>query len=192
MSHATGFTWLVLFSSSTTEKMKSLCFSPFFWGSGFFPHLFVAFNQNDQRIMPREGFTVQKFTEIVKKYKPTELTVPPMNLTLILQSDFCSSVDHSCLTKVRCMGSIVSEPLRQKFAQIFPDKTLTILYGMTECAVSVTKANEYKEKLTVGSFIFPNLKIKIVDEDGRKLNANEAGELCMKSNLSFLVGLTTI
>lgn len=186
MSHATMFAWMN-FALPVNRVTRTLCFSVFYWGSGFFPHLCVAFRTSDTRIMPRETFNVDKLSQIVAKFKPTDLTVPPLSLSLILQSDFPRTNAHESIRTVVCMGSIVSETLRRKFSELFPEKNLIILYGMTECGVSGTAPDEYKESLTVGSQIFPNLSLKIVDESGEKLGVNEVGELCLKSTVKFLV-----
>lgn len=137
--------------------------------------------------MSREGFSIKRFAEIVKIRKLTEITLPPTSLALLLQSDFAQIVDHECLKKITCVGSIVSESLRTKFSEVFPDKNLSIVFGMTELNVSATRPGEYKEKLSVGSFIFPNISLKIIGEDNQKLSPNGIGEIYIKPEFRFQV-----
>lgn len=186
MSHATLLCH-IQHTHIAKNEARSLCFSPIVWSFGILSHLFAALKTNDTRIVTRDDFSIEKFTEIVRRHKPTELVLPPMNLTLILQSEFPKSIIHECLKTVLCMGSIVSEPLRKKFSQLFPEKDLIVLYGMTEVGVSKTAPGEYKDKLTVGSILFPNLTFKIIDENGQRLDENKVGEICVKSSISFLV-----
>lgn len=179
MTHIQMMAWAMVEYPSPPPTF-SLIFSPIYWGSGFFPHLLHAFNSNDVRIISKNPFSVQSLVEIVEKYKLTNLTVPPMHLNAILNSDFFNSCKHETLKTIACMGSIVSDSLREKFSEIFPDKNMTISYGSTEIPISITLPGEFKEKLSVGSILFPKILAKIVDDQGNKLGIGEEGEICGK------------
>jgi acyl-CoA synthetase (AMP-forming)/AMP-acid ligase II len=88
------------------------------------------------------------------------------------------------------VGSILSNTLREDFYTTFPDRQLLISYGMTEILISITKPNESKIDYSVGSTIFPNTLVKIVDDDGNALDIGETGEICAKSCFKFMVSLT--
>lgn len=189
LSHATILGWLPLISLLISPmETKSLCFSPLYWGSGFFPNLTLPFMLRDTRIITKKGFSVENLVEIVEKYKITSMVLATTQLNSFLNSekDIRSCIES--LTNITIGGSIVSEVLRKKFEKIFPDKNLTIAYGLTESSACSTKPNEYKiGGLSVGSMIYPNNSIKIIDNYGRSLHNGQKGEICLKQKFKFLV-----
>lgn len=176
LTHAQCLMWTPLLDLASSSASRSLGFSPFFWGSGFYPHMLLAFTRNKTCILTCQDFSIEALTDIVQKHKVTHLTAPPSQLTSILNSEFVNS-DHKCLKTINCTGSIVSESLRQKFLKHFPDKDMAITYGMTEVGVATTSPGDYKEKLAVGSIIFVNVSVKIVNENDQKLGIGEVGEI---------------
>lgn len=186
ITHATVLFWTALFFKPTPQT-RSLNFSPIYWGTGFFPHILRAFDASEKNILINQAFSVETLSEIVEKHRVTNLTLPPMHLIAILNSNFPQSCNHESLKSFLCVGSIVSASLRQKFSEVFPDKMLTISYGLTEIMISTTKPDEFKENLSVGSIFLPNIEMKIVDDDEQRLGVNEVGELCVKSINKFQV-----
>lgn len=155
-------------------------------GSTFLLNLYPAFAQSDVRVISRERFSVEKMSEIVKKRAITHLTLNPVNLQLLLQSDFPELVDHSSITKITCVGTVITENLRQKFDAIFPEKELLVAYATTEVGyISVTAPGEHKAPFSVGSMIFT--RMKIVDDDHQKLGVGEVGEICSRPHVKYLV-----
>lgn len=166
---------------------KSLIFSPVYWATGFYPHVLKAFKPNDMHVMSNKSFTVGALAEIVEKYQLTHLTVPPMQLISILQSNFSKTCNHESLKTIICIGSLVSESLRKKFHETFPDKNMSIGYGMTEISVCMSGPGEFMKNLSVGSYFVANIAMKIVDENGKRLGVEEEGEICVKPTFEFLV-----
>lgn len=185
ISHSIALGWLAFLKISLDTR--SLTFSPLHWIFGFLPHLVKFFGNDDTTILTNQNFSIKVLSEIVENHKVTNLTLTTLDLKEILKSDFAHSCDHDTLKNFICVGSIVPEALRQKFASTFPDKNLTIFYGLTEVPVSMTLAGEYKKGLSVGSLVFPNTIIKIVGDEGQKLKENETGEICVKSYQKFQV-----
>jgi 4-coumarate--CoA ligase len=175
-------TQMMVWSMATTSPptTRSLTFSPIYWSTGFYPHLLLAFNLSDVRIISSKGFNVETLVEIVEKYQLANLTVPPMNLAAILNSNFPQSCKHESLKSINCMGAIVSDSLRQKFSEFFPDKNMVLSYGTTEVPVAITLPGEFKESLSVGSILFPKVLVKVIDEDEKRLGVGEKGEVCAK------------
>lgn len=148
----------------------------------------MAFKTTDTHIISREGFSIEKFREILELRSPTDFVEMPIHVNMIINSDFPSKVNHDCLMRITSSGSIHSESLRKKFSEVFPKKDWRIIYGMTETdEVSWTSSDEYREKFSVGSNFFPNMTFKIVDANGQKLGINEPGELCVKQLFDFSV-----
>lgn len=187
LTHAVALIWKVSIIPAKAPPSVNLSFSPIFWVSGLIQPLFLAFNKNDVRIMPRNKFSVPFLKDIFKKQKVTHLTFPPMSLALTLQSDFAATSDHSSLQTVTTMGSITSAAMRQKFSETFPEKDLAIIYAMTEVAIATTSPGEFKKEFSVGSRIFPNISLKIIDDDNQNLGINEPGEILAKPPVKFQV-----
>jgi len=172
-------------------EAKSLCFSPPYWASGFYPNIMAAFSDDDYRIVTSQDFDIKNLIRMVEKYKVTSIMLPPSSLSLMLQSSEFLACDHSSLKSLFGVGAVVSQSLRQKFYETFGDsKQLMIAYGMTEMGVSFTAPNEYRNGLTVGSLITPNVTIKIVDDEGKRLGIGEAGEICAEQLFGFGVSFT--
>jgi 4-coumarate--CoA ligase len=186
ITHATVLIWTALFFNSAPPT-RSLNFSPIYWGTGFYPHILRAFNANDSQVLTNQAFSVETLLEMVEQHQLTHLTLPPMHMIAILNSDFSKSCKHEYLKNITCVGSIVSESLRQKFSEVFPNKMLTITYGLTEIMISTTRPGEFKENLSVGSIFLPNIEMKILDDDEQRLGVNEVGELCAKPAYEFQV-----
>jgi 4-coumarate--CoA ligase len=185
ITHAHMLAWSNMYKHLPVSN--SLIFSPIFWATGFYPHVLKAFKPNDMHIMSDKKFSVDALIEIVEKYQLTHLTVPPMQLIAILQSNFAQTCKHENLKTVICIGSLVSESLRKKFSETFPDKNLAIGYGMTEISVCMSGPGEFMKNLSVGSFFVSNIVMKIVDEYGQRLSVGEEGEICVKPNFKFFV-----
>jgi 4-coumarate--CoA ligase len=162
----------------------SLNFSPIFWGSGFFPQIFASFAVNDRKIMTNRGFSVEFLDELIERHQVSSVMFPPSQLAMTLRSEIRNS--WASLRGVYCAGSIVTLSLRKQFKARFPNIKLGIFYGMTEVSVAVTKPQEdVTESLSVGSMIFSNNIVKIVNENEENLGVGEAGEIRVKPQMKF-------
>jgi acyl-CoA synthetase (AMP-forming)/AMP-acid ligase II len=175
---------LALLSKGNT---KTLCFSPLYWGSGFFPNVTIGFSSGDIRVITAKPFSVENFIQIVEKFKISNVIMPPRQLAALLYSEIFLSSNTDSLQKFIVGGAIVAKILRKKFEKRFPDKDLMITYGMTESAGVMSKPGEYKNDMAVGSLILSNLFIKIVDENGKAVDNGVQGEIHVKSTKKFMV-----
>lgn len=194
ITHASYFLWLPLIPNA--KESVSLCFSPVYWGSGFFRNITVSLSSTDLRIFTKNPFDVSTFIEIVERYKVTNVNMPPSSLAVLLNSEEFLASNTKSLQSFNVIGSIVSKVLREKFEKYFPDKMMMVPYGMTEVLVSMTKPYEYKIEYAVGSVLFFNVQVKIIDENGKALEIGQHGEICAKpyfkfhvSSLKFLIKL---
>lgn len=174
---------------SKSRTAVTVCFSPPYWGSGFFRLLTTSIATADVRIITKKSFSVDTFIELMERYKVTSVSMPPSQFAMLLNSEkFLSSNTESLETFVT-VGSILSKNLREKFQKIFPNKNLMIPYSMSEISISITKPGEFKTEFSVGSIIFPGIQLKIVDDGGNALDNGMAGEICAKPFFKFLVSL---
>lgn len=188
-SHATIiaiFSIMSLFSDSPPSK--SILFSPLYWTTGMFSHLNVSFAERETRIWTSRKFSIETFIELVEKYQITNVLMAPYVLSTVLNSQKFLSSHNESLQRFLVTGAILSEESRKKFDELLPNRNLTVAYGMTEQGGSTkSKPLEYRQGLSVGSMILPNVSLKIVDDDGNTLDNGQTGEICTKSTLEFLV-----
>lgn len=173
-------------SPGNKKPSVNLTYSEAFWLSGFFMHIYSAFT-NDLRVWTNKPFSVESFIEIVEKYKVTDCSLSPFDISTLMDSKEFLASDHVSLRSIVVVGSSMSGTLRNKFKKIFPDKELQTFYGSTECSVSLTKGDEYFTPNSVGSIIYSNRCIKIVDELENRLGPNEIGEIRVKMEPQFPV-----
>lgn len=184
-THAQCLTWAPTEEASTT---RSLCFSPTYWSFGFFPHIHLAFRKNDIRIMTRQGFSIKAFNEIVEKYKVNHVNLSPRDLARVIHSESFSATRYESVNTFLTMGTGVSAMLRGKFSEMLPDSNLEITYGATEVSgISRSVPGEYNEKLSIGSVLYWNVSVKIVDENHQNLGVGETGEICARPPFKFQV-----
>lgn len=175
---------------SSQPNTRSLNFIPPIFGSGFIQNFDNSFTLSNITIFTSRSFTVENFIEIVQKYKITNVFMPPSQLAVLLDSEKFSSSNMDSLKHIKVGGSIASENMRRKFEKVFPNQDLTIVYGMTEVGVVITKPYEFRHKLSVGSSLLPNVAVKIVDDNGNVLNNREIGEICAKAQFKFIVSFS--
>ena len=114
----------------------------------------------------------------------TVIITPPVHLTSLINSPSARTGDFSSLLLFSCTGSVVSENLREKFKETFPDKPLLISYGTTEVFIAAMYPGDQIDGLKVGR-TYTNVQVKIVDEEGNPLDLGEVGEICAKPEFKF-------
>lgn len=173
--------YLKFLSLAPPTEMRTLSFSPIFWGSSF-GSLLNASLSLETRIVSRKSFTPETFLKIAMKHRVTHFLMNPPNLTLLLQSPLIKNLDTSKVKLVMCLGGIVSEQLRSRFREVFPETYFMIFYGLTELSVTVTFPGQPIDGVNVG-FVQPNHEIKIMDDDEKPLGPGEAGEIYARFNI---------
>lgn len=165
---------------------RSLCFSPIFWGSGFYSTILSPFRSKETRIVTRNPFSVELFVELVEKYNIKIIYCAPTEIALLLQSNLVNTADLSSIKVFVCFGNIVNEQLREKFNKVLPNKLLVVSFALSEISVTLMMPGDSLDGLTTGQ-ILPNIQVKVVDENGDSLGINKKGEILAKSQFDFLV-----
>ncbi|CAG8504098.1 7573_t:CDS:10 [Dentiscutata erythropus] len=136
-------------------------------------------------------FSLKTYCETIQKYKINHLyAIPPILLSLVNDP----SVQQYDLSSVKTALSAAA-PLSDELAKNFHEKfkiPVWQAYGLTEASPVVTHSDTTKNTVpgSVGVLI-PNVKAKILSEDGRELGYNEPRELwihgpnVMKSYLNY-------
>jgi 4-coumarate--CoA ligase len=171
-------------SSAPVSVSRSFSFSPIYWGTGLMSMVLSAFNPGETRIVTMNPFSVELCAKMIDKYHPTSVQLNPAAMLPFLNSEYVHSVDFTSVKMFMCSGSIVNEELRKKFKSIFPEKPLVVFYGMTEVPVSAMFPGSDYEGLKVGKIV-SSIYLKIVDDDGNKLDNGEKGEIRAKFEFGF-------
>ena len=120
------------------------------------------------------------FVKELGKVKFTVITGVNTLFNGLLNTDGFSDLDFSCLKVTLGGGMAVQESVAKEWQEI-TGCVLAEAYGLTEASPAVTM-NPYNLKEyngTIGLPI-PNTEISIQDDDGKHLDIEEAGELCVR------------
>ena len=171
-------------SSVSAPISRSFSFSPIYWGSGLLSMVLSAFNYGETKIVTMKPFSVDLCAKLIEKYHPTSIQLNPAAMLPFLNSSYVNSLDFTGVKMFMCTGSIVSEELRRKFKSIFPEKPLVIFYGMTEVPISAMFPSSDYGGLKVGKIV-SSIYLKVVDDEGNKLENGEKGEIRAKFEFGF-------
>lgn len=124
---------------------------------------------------------IERYLEIISKYKVTLFSAVPYVYAKMLQNDI--EYVHNIFSLRLCISG--SAPLSKYIEERFFDKFKTPIsqgYGLSEIGpISFNKfANERKGIFSVGK-ILPQITYKIIDKDGNNVSVGSEGELIVQS-----------
>ncbi|XP_073843612.1 uncharacterized protein [Musca autumnalis] len=163
------------------QNSRLLCFSTLYWISGLFALIHGTIG-GAKRIISEQPFNVDDFFDIVERYKVNMTVGPPSQIALALSSDTIARRDLSSLQACILAGSPVLYSLTEKFRKYAVNAYCLVAYGSSE--TSGISAGQSLPNNSVGA-LCPNIEIKIVDDNGKRLGPNESGELCVRSKLPW-------
>ena len=128
-------------------------------------------------------YTGCDFYRLVNKHSITNFTTVPTILTLLSESNI-TETDISSLRIICFGGSPISKDLLSRMIKKFPSIAFIQTYGLTEAGPRVTTVpnNKYIEKNNSVGIALPDVKLKVVDQDGFELKCNTEGEIIVKSD----------
>lgn len=134
-----------------------------------------------------ERFDPEETLELIERHRATALAAVPVMVRRMvnLDDDIGGRFDLSSLRILLVSGSAMSEDLRRAASETFGE-VLYDLYGSTEAGwVSIaTPGDMGKHPSTVGRPI-PGVEVAVFSRDGDRLGPGEAGELFVRSNITF-------
>lgn len=167
----------------TPKQTPGIMFSPLVHTSGAFNTLMTMFEARPLVLL--EKFDVAKFRDILRRYRPKFLPLPPPALRMLLDSDAKADEFDSVLA-VRCGTAALAPDVQAAFEERFGVPVLTT-YGATEFMGVVTSwtLSDYKVfgKLKRGSVGRPpkGVEIRVIDPgNGAVLPADCEGVLEVK------------
>ncbi|MCD6539659.1 MAG: AMP-binding protein [Candidatus Omnitrophica bacterium] len=163
----------------TSSKDVIFCAGVPFSHLGGFDYLLLM-SYFSQTLVLLERFHPLEVLRYIEKYKVSFMWLVPSMYTAILSLKEYNKFDLSSLRYVVVFGAPSSKALLKRFHQVCPQAYLLNGWGMTETSAPNCVLPPGIDKLeSIGKF-YPGMQAKIVDEEGRKLGAEEQGELWVK------------
>ncbi|XP_073847050.1 luciferin 4-monooxygenase-like [Musca autumnalis] len=127
------------------------------------------------RVITRKPFTPEHFIEMVKKYKITNATIFPVQAVALRECALFTTENVSSIKLLGCGGGYISKQTLAQIQSILPKTFIYFGYGLTEAGaisgnIGLARGN------SVGKLL-PNIRLRIVDDDGKNLGPNEFGEI---------------
>ncbi|EDW01000.1 GH21195 [Drosophila grimshawi] len=127
------------------------------------------------RIITNRPFAPEYFVHLVKKYKINYAMVPPRHLSALIT---CPEATTESLATIRTLnygGGLVSMGTLQRAQEICKGAMFNSIYGLTEVG-GITVNFDISNTTSVGRLL-PGVRIRIVDEEGKRLGHNQVGEI---------------
>ena len=156
---------------------------PFYHCFGMVLANLVCLTHGAAMVVPGEAFDPQAVLETIEAERCTALHGVPTMFIAALQHPEFSRFDLSSLRTGIMAGSPCPIEVMRRVIEKMGMREVTIGYGMTETSPLSfqTRPEDTVERRvsTVGRF-HPHVEVKIVDENGRIVPRNVAGELCIR------------
>lgn len=163
-----------------------LGFSSLYWISGV-NILLSGTMRGATRIITTDVFTPELELRLIEQYKVTLTLNTPNQVVLMMKSSNFSKTDLSHLKYVLVGGSKVPFHIKTELNKHLQNGCLVnVGYGMSEIGGMIAiDYNGAYDKDTVGQ-LQNGRCVKIVDEHGNRCGPNVDGEVCVKTNYTFL------
>jgi fatty-acyl-CoA synthase len=133
-----------------------------------------------------EKFDPRETLELIERHRATAASLVPVMIRRILSlSDAEKQRDLSSLRVLLASGSAMSPEMRRNTMELFGD-VLYDLYGSTEAGwVAIATPEDIEENgETLGKPV-PGVEVAVYDENRKRLDQGEHGELFIKSDMVF-------
>jgi long-chain acyl-CoA synthetase len=137
--------------------------------------------------LAERGYTLVIFDQInpitllegIEKYRVNVFESVPIVFQLLLGVKNLASYDTRSVKIAAMMGTSIPLPLLRAFQTAQPHIKVIQGYGLTETSPMITLVEPAQAEAKMGSIgrAVPGVEVKIVDEDGKELAVDEAGEI---------------
>ncbi|XP_050079022.1 probable 4-coumarate--CoA ligase 1 [Anopheles maculipalpis] len=159
-------------------------FSAIYWTTGFSALLSPFFN-GGIRLITRKPFNEEQFFEAVEKYRVHSIFTPPAYAYAVLAHPRTKTIDFSSVQLWAVGGSPIPEQLRDRIDELLArtgGRSVNV-FGSSE--IGGVALDVIKRKPGAVGQLMPNVTVRIVDEDGKRLGVGEVGELLTKAVEEF-------
>lgn len=144
--------------------------------------IFLTLNSCNTRVI-RADCNVDLFWKMVERNKVNVLIIKSIDVFETLKSKSIQEVDLKYVRMIAVTGQHLSPKLASDLQKLIPNGIVQSNYGMSEIACGVTDGNLRKPS-SVGRLI-KNIEARVVDENGKKLDPNETGEIQVRPIAPF-------
>lgn len=161
------------------------CFSSLYWLSGLFALLYSLTNAS-RRVITKRKYSPLLMVHLIEKYKINVVMSSPSQVALLVHSPVLQLADLSSIRKFFVGGGFIGQHLRQSLQDQLLYGTVVVAYGMTEIGGLISSTVPFQQPSNAAGKIQPNVRMKVVDEDGNNLDQNEIGEIHILTPVRFL------
>lgn len=125
--------------------------------------------------------------ETIQREEPTNIWLAPAMVNMLLAVPELKSYDLSSIRFIINGGEKMPVPLIERILEAFPNAWFADAYGLTETVSGDTFLDREHVISKIGSVGKPvlHLAVRIVDDDGNDLPANQTGEIALKGPKVF-------
>jgi len=134
------------------------------------------------RLVMSEKYSTSWTLEAIEKYRISALPLVPAMATMMVNHEDFPKVDLSSAEMALIGGAIVPFELLKQWREAFPNMELINGYGQTEscpCCSGLWDVDILEKPRSVGK-PWPDVKLKILDDQGKELPSPEIGEIVYK------------
>lgn len=166
-------------SSNKPPQERWLGFLPLYHAYGQLYTILMAIKMQNPIYVMSE-FTFEQFLNAIQQYKITSLQVVPPILKMLTQRAETEQYNLASITGIICGAAPLPHDLQNECRRKF-GVNVRQGWGMTELTCTGI-ATPFSDNIYVGSVgsLIPNCECKLVDDDGREVDAGSHGELCIK------------
>jgi len=167
------------------KDTRTLCILPLFHNNGQVITLLAPLWSGGSTVMIKGNVSLMMFWELVDKYKITWSSVIPTILSVLLDNKLKRK--DATLRGIICGGALLPQRVQLAFEEQF-NVPIYEGYGLTE-TTSFSCFNPLElSKRKIGSIGIPLAinEMAIIDDEGKELQLNKIGEICIKGYNVFL------
>ncbi|XP_037024908.1 luciferin 4-monooxygenase-like [Bradysia coprophila] len=165
--------------------VKLFSFSKMYWVTGF-TGLMQSLANNINRIITKCNFSPELFVEIIEKHRVNAIVIPPPIAALLLKSEIVKKADFSSIFVAILAGGPMDVSARKEFQKYLKVGSIVMTYSMTETGSLISSTAPFEPITNSCGKPSANIKIKIIDQDGKSLDALQIGEICVIVPYKFL------
>ena len=168
-------------AGSAPAQRASLLSVPFFHATGSHSVLQGAMTSGSKLVLMHK-WNPERALELIERERITNFGGVPTMVWQVLQSPDFERRDTSSVQGIGYGGAPAPPELVHKIEEMFPGRTPSNGYGLTETS-SVTTSNggaDYLRKPTSSGRAVPVMEVRVVDDDGNPVPTGEVGEICFR------------
>jgi acyl-CoA synthetase (AMP-forming)/AMP-acid ligase II len=116
--------------------------------------------------------------------RATSFSGVPATFSILLNRSSIAKLDFPDLRYFSQAGGHLPAAVRERLADLFPDKQIFVMYGATEASARLAflDPSQFSGKLTSFGKAIPNVELRVISEGGDESAPNEEGEIIARGS----------